>query len=185
MNEDRNYLFLLGSARANGNTEALARHAADQLPPGVQQRWLRLAEVPLPAFEDLRHEGDGSYPEPTGHARTLLDATLEATDLVIASPLYWFSVSTGTKLYLDHWSAWMRVPGVDFLERMRGKTLWSVTALAGQDPATAAPLVGTLRHTAAYAGMRWGGALLGSGSRPGDVAKDHDALARAKAFFTA
>jgi multimeric flavodoxin WrbA len=183
--EDRTYLFLLGSARTGGNTETLARHAAQQLPPAARQQWLRLADLPLPAFEDLRHTGDGTYPEPTGHARTLLDATLDATDLVVASPLYWYSLSTSTKLYLDHWSAWMRVPGLDFLDRLRGKTLWSVTALSNQDPATAAPLVGSLRHTAAYAGMRWGGALLGNGSRPGDVEKDTDGLARAKAFFTA
>lgn len=111
----RRYLFLLANTRPGGNTELLARHAAEQLPPQVEQRWLRLADLPLPAFEDHRHEGDGSYPEPTGHARTLLDATLDATDLVIASPLYWFSVSADTKLYLDHWSAWMRVPGLDFL----------------------------------------------------------------------
>lgn len=181
----RRYLFLLANTRPGGNTELLARHAAEQLPPQAQQRWLRLADLPLPAFEDHRHEGDGAYPEPTGHARTLLDATLDATDLVIASPLYWFSVSAGTKLYLDHWSAWMRVPGLGFLPRLRGKTLWSVTALAGQDPATTEPLVGTLRHTAAYAGMRWGGALLGNGSRPGDVLRDTDALARAKGFFAA
>ncbi|MEU4095313.1 NAD(P)H-dependent oxidoreductase [Streptomyces sp. NPDC026673] len=180
---ERTFLFLVGSSRADGNTETLARRAAEQLPPAVRRRWIRLKDLPLPLFADERHNGDGSYPPPAGHAATLLEATLEATDLVVVSPLYWYSVSTSTKLYLDHWSGWMRVPGVDFLERMRGKTLWSVTVLGGQDPATAAPLVGTLRHTAAYAGMRWGGALLGNGTRPGDVLRDTAALSRAKTFF--
>ncbi|MFD7442582.1 flavodoxin family protein [Streptomyces sp. NPDC059909] len=180
---DRSFLFLLGSSRNGGNTEALARLAAEQLPSGAGQRWLHLGEHPLPDFEDVRHEGDGSYPAPTGHAATLLDATLEATDLVIASPLYWYSVSTSTKRYLDHWSGWMRVPGVGFKDRMAGRTLWGVTALAGSEE-TADPLVGTLRHTAAYMGMAFGGVLLGNGTRPGDVARDTTAAARAKTFFT-
>ena len=30
-------------------------------------------------------------------------------------------MSTITKRYLDHWSGWLRVPGVDFRARMRGR----------------------------------------------------------------
>ncbi|MGW3654188.1 hypothetical protein ACWD6R_00025 [Streptomyces sp. NPDC005151] len=70
--------FLLGSSRTDGNTEELARLAAEQLPPGTEQRWLNLNELTLPDFEDLRHEGDGGYRAPTGNAATLLDATLVA-----------------------------------------------------------------------------------------------------------
>jgi multimeric flavodoxin WrbA len=182
---DRRFLFLLGSTRAGGNTETLARRAAEHLPAGATQRWLPLADLGLPAFEDLRHEGDGGYESPTGPGRTLLDATLDATDLVIASPLYWYSVSTLTKHYLDHWSGWMRVPGVDFRARMAGRTLWGVTALAGEDPADADALVGTLTKTAAYMRMPFGGVLLGTGNRPGDLLGDTEALLRARTFFTA
>ncbi|WP_377272827.1 flavodoxin family protein [Peterkaempfera sp. SMS 1(5)a] len=179
----RSFLFLLGSTRTDGNTHLLARKAAEQLPGDVQQRWLRLADHPLPDFADARHEGDGRYDPPTGHSATLLDATLAATDLVIASPLYWYSVSADTKRYFDHWSGWMRVPGVDFRTAMAGRTLWGVTALAGSDPADADALSGMLEKTAAYMKMRWGGVLLGSGNRPGGVLDDTAALARAKSFF--
>jgi len=180
----RRYLFVLGSARTDGNSELLARRAAAQLPPEAEQRWIRLAELDIPAFEDLRHQGDGRYPQPTGDLRTLLDATLDATDLVIVSPLYWYSVSTSVKQYLDHWSGWLRVPGTDFRQRMAGGTLWGVTALAGRDRTDADPLAGTLRLTAEYLSMRWGGVLLGNGTRPGDVLSDEDALLEAKTFFT-
>ncbi len=181
---ERSFLFLVGSNRADGNTETLARRAAEQLPPAVDRRWLRLRDLPLPLFEDLRLEEEGHRPAPSGHAATLLKATLAVTDIVVVSPLHWYSVSTAVKVYLDHWSGWMRVPGLDFLERMRGKTLWAVTVHSSQDPATAAPLVGTLRHTADYAGMRWGGALLGHGGEPGDILRDTAALSRAKTFFS-
>lgn len=179
----RRFLFVLGSSRAEGNTEALARQAAARLPAEVEQRWVRLDDLPLPAFQDVRHADGPGYTEPTGNQRLLLDATVEATDVVIASPLYWYSVSAATKLYLDYWSPWMRVPGVDFKTRMRGRTLWAITVISEEDPAKADPLLGTLRLTADYLGMRWGGELVGYANRPGDILADTDALAAAERFF--
>ncbi|MFF9088914.1 flavodoxin family protein [Streptomyces sp. NPDC014991] len=179
----RRFLFVLGSARAGGNTEMLARAAAEQLPEDVEQRWIRLADHPLPDFVDLRHDSDHVRPSPDTPAGLLLDATLAATDIVIASPLYWYSVSSLTKRYLDYWSAWLRTPGVDFRGTMAGRTLWGVAALAADEPSVAAPYAGTLTHSAAYLRMRFGGVLLGNGSAPGDVRGDTDALARAKTFF--
>ncbi|MET9253231.1 flavodoxin family protein [Streptomyces sp. NPDC048182] len=178
----RRFLFVLGSSRADGNTELLARRAAEQLPSDVEQQWIDLATHPLPEFADLRHDSDHRRPE-EGNLGLVLDATLAATDVVIASPLYWYSVSTLTKRYLDHWSGWLRTPGVDFKATMAGRTLWGVTALAHEEPEVAEPLIGTLNHSAAYLGMRFGGVLLGNGSKPGDVLRDTAALAGAKTFF--
>ncbi|MEU0576227.1 NAD(P)H-dependent oxidoreductase [Streptomyces griseoincarnatus] len=178
----RRFLFVLGSARPDGNSELLARRAAEQLPPDVEQRWIDLTAHPLPEFEDLRHDGDHVRPT-EGDTALLLDATLAATDLVIVSPLYWYAVSAQTKRYLDHWSGWLRTPGLDFKATMEGRCLWGVTALAHEEPEVADPLVGTLNNSAAYLGMRFGGVLLGNGSKPGDVLKDTQALARAKTFF--
>ncbi|MFE7269281.1 flavodoxin family protein [Streptomyces sp. NPDC057623] len=178
----RRFLFVLGSSRPDGNTELLARRAAEQLPEGVEQQWIDLATHPLPDFEDLRHDSDHVRPT-QGNVALLLDATLAATDVVIASPLYWYSVSAHVKRYLDYWSGWLRTPGVDFKATMAGRTLWGVTALAHEEQEVAAPLAGTLSNSAAYMGMRFGGVLLGNGSKPGDVLNDTEALTRAKTFF--
>lgn len=156
--------------------------AAEQLPAGTEQHWIDLTEHPLPEFEDLRHDSDRVRPT-EGDVALLLDATVAATDLVIVSPLYWYSVSAQTKRYLDHWSGWLRIPGLDFKATMAGRTLWGVTALADDEPVVADPLVGTLHHSAAYLGMCFGGVLLGNGSKPDDVLKDNGALTRAKTFF--
>ncbi|MEV5876882.1 NAD(P)H-dependent oxidoreductase [Streptomyces sp. NPDC052101] len=179
----RRFLFVLGSSRAEGNTELLARVAAEQLPGDVEQRWIHLADHPLPDFADLRHDSDHAGPAADSATGLLLDATLAATDIVIASPLYWYSVSGLTKRYLDYWSGWLRTPGVDFKATLAGRTLWGIAALADSEPSVADPYVGTLNNSAAYMGMRFGGVLLGNGSDRGDVLKDADALARAKTFF--
>ncbi|MET9577119.1 flavodoxin family protein [Streptomyces sp. DT199] len=178
----RRFLFVLGSARAEGNSELLARRAAEQLPPDVEQEWIDLTELPVPDFEDLRHDSDHVRPT-EGNVARLLDATLAATDIVIVSPLYWYSVSAQTKRYLDYWSGWLRTPGLDFKATLAGRTLWGVTALAHTQEVVADPLVGTLHNSAAYMGMRFGGVLLGNGSKPGDVLTDDAALTRAKTFF--
>lgn len=179
----RRFLFVLGSSRSDGNSELLARRAAEQLPDDVEQQWINLAEQPLPDFVDLRRDSDHVRAPAGTVPGLLLDATLAATDIVIVSPLYWYSVSAHVKRYLDYWSGWLRTPGIDFKATMAGRTLWGVTALAHEEFEVADPLVGTLNNSAAYMGMRFGGVLLGNGSRRGDVLNDTEALARTKTYF--
>jgi len=182
----RRVLVLLASTRADGNAELMARAAVAGLPADVEVRWLRLAELALPPFEDIRHEGSGQYPEPEGNLGRVLKDTLWATDLLVAAPLYWYSVPAPLKLYLDHWSGFMRVPGVDFKPRMAGKAMYVLCATSsGEEPELARPLLDCLRFSADYMKMRWGGAVLGDGSRPGDVLKDEAAMAAAAGLLVA
>jgi len=183
MNE-REFVFILGSARHGGNTEHLARYAARSLPDSIKQTWIHLLDQGLPLFEDIRHHETRTYSIASEGEKALLDATLAATDLVIASPVYWYSISAATKLYLDHWSGWMRLEGVDFKARMESKSLWAISALSDEDWSGAQPLIDTLRLSAEYMKMNWGGALLGYGNRPGDIMNDAASLERAEKFFS-
>jgi NAD(P)H-dependent FMN reductase len=175
------FLFLLSSTRRQGNSEQLAELAARHLPAAADQQWLALLDYPLPDFVDLRH--GATYPAPMGNARRLLDATLQATDLVLVAPLYWYALPVPAKQYLDYWSAWMRSPDLAFRKQMRGKTFWAIVA-SGGTRAEAQPLEDTLRLCAQYMDMAWGGFLFGNGSRPGNVLQDADALQDAATFFS-
>ncbi|MGW8764663.1 flavodoxin family protein [Streptomyces sp. NPDC055815] len=179
--KDRSFLFVLGSSRADGNSEILARAAAAHLPPDVPQHWVDLNGLALRDFQDGRHETAGRQADEV--EEELLRATVEATDIVIVSPLYWYSLSAQTKRYLDYWSGWLNVPGSDFKERMAGRTLWGVTAMAHDEHEVADGLVTTLNHSAAYLRMHFGGVLKGSASRPGQIREDEQALIHAKTFF--
>ena len=172
--------FLLASARANGNSEQLARHAATSLGDDLEQRWLALRDYPLPVFEDKRHAG--RYDKLHGNAKILAEATLAAQRLVFVTPVYWYSVPTPLKLYLDHWSHWMRVESLKFKEKMSSMTLWVVAASAGA-ATEAEPMLESLRLCGKYLDMKWGGHVLGNGSKPGDVLNDSDALKRAAHLF--
>lgn len=178
------FTFLLTSTRQSGhrgNTEWLARRAAAHLPPDTQQTWLSLAHLQLPAFVDQRHTV-GSYPMPEGDLRTALDATLDATDLVLVAPVYWFSFPSPLKIYLDHWSAWLRVPGLNFKERMASKRLWLITTSG--DRSKAQPMIDSTALCAGFLGMPVAGVLWGKGGAPDAVESDAQAVATADTFFS-
>jgi multimeric flavodoxin WrbA len=179
----KKYLFLLGSGRRDGNTEQLARRAAQGISNQDEQQWIHLLDYPLPPFEDLRHS-IGVYPAPVGNEQVLFNATLDATDIVFATPLYWYSVSSSMKLYLDYWSAWMRVPGADFKQKMAGKTVWLISSNSDEDgDQLSKALIETLRLSAEYMKMTWGGTLLGAANRPGDIVQDVQNWDKAPGFF--
>lgn len=177
------HLFLITSTRETGNvgnTEWLARQAAAVLPAEGRQTWLYLAQMTLPPFTDLRHTA-GTYPMPEGDMKALLDATLAATDVVFVSPVYWYSIPAPLKIYLDHWSAWMRIPGLPFKEAMARKTLRLITTSG--DRAKAQPMIDSVRLCAQFLAMHWGGELWGKGGPPRAVESDVQALAAARAFL--
>lgn len=179
----RQFLFLAARGRKNGNTEQLARRAANQLPDDTGQRWIDLNDLSMPWSADERHDA-GETHQPIGTERELLDATIACSDLVIVSPVYWGGLAAPAKSYLDHIVAWVRLPGVDLRDRMRGKTLWGVGALSGPGLDDAQPMVDMLASAADYLDMLYGGVLLGVGDRPGEVLDDVDSVARARTFFT-
>ena len=180
----RHFLFIVSSARipgAIGNTEWLAREAARHLPAEADSTWIHLNGLDLADFEDRRHDV-GTYPMPTGDTARLLQATLEATDLVFVTPLYWYSFPNRLKRYLDHWSAWMRVPGLDFKPRMADKRLWAITTSGNRDKTQ--PMLDSLKLCAEFMAMRWQGALWGTGGAPGAIENDATAIAAAARFLS-
>lgn len=186
MSTPRHLLFLVASTRPAatiGNTEALARRAAQalaQADAAAVQTWRHLHGMGLPAFEDHRHT-TGQYPMPDGALRGLLDDLLAASDIVLVAPVYWYSLPAPLKAFIDHWSAFLRVPGLDFKARMAGKRMWLVCTSGNRDKAQ--PMVDSVQLIAGFMGMAWGGALWGLGGAPGAVAADGQAQAAAGHFL--
>ncbi len=183
MTRSRKFLFLVANAREPGqpgNTEWLARQAAAALPPGDSQRWLALGGLQVPAFVDRRHTA-GEYPLPDGDLRTVFDAMREATDIVLVAPVYWYSFPAVLKAVMDHWSGWIRVPGVPFKAEMAGKTFRLVTTSGNREKAQ--PMIDSARLCAEFFEARWAGALWGKGGPPRAVEADAQAVEAARTFL--
>jgi multimeric flavodoxin WrbA len=180
--DDRSFLFLLTSGRADGNAEILAHRAANSLPQQTKQTWLDVGTMQLPIFADTRHS-TGIHPRPEGDLKILFEATLAATDLVFVIPVYWYGVPAQAKLYLDHWTHWLRLENVNFRSVMSHKTFWAISVLSDREARLAEPTIGTIRLTAEYLKAPWGGSVLGFGNRPGDILHDRLALEDAEKLF--
>jgi NAD(P)H-dependent FMN reductase len=177
------FLFIVASTREPGhvgNTEWLARRAAERLPAGATQTWLPLAQMPIEPFTDRRHTV-GTYPWPDGHLRTLLDATMGCTDLVLVAPVYWYSFPSTLKTYLDHWSAWMRIDGLPFKAEMAKKRMHLVTTSGNR--AKAQPMIDSATLCAEFLAMPMAGVLWGKGGPPDAVQSDAEAIDAADGFF--
>lgn len=75
----------------------------------------------------------------------------------------------------------MRVPGLEFKERMAGKRLWVVTTSGSREKAQ--PMIDSYRLCAEFLAMRFMGALWGKGGPPGAIEADAAALEQARQFF--
>ncbi len=178
------YLFLIASAREpahTGNTEWLAKQAASYLPTTTQQTWFHLAHLDFPEFLDQRHTRD-SYPMPEGDLQDLLEATINCSDVVFVSPVYWFSFPSALKKYLDHWSGWMRISDLSFKEKMEGKNIHLITTSGNRERSQ--PMIDSTQLCANFLNMNFRGTLWGKGGPPNAVQSDNEALEQAKHFFS-
>jgi multimeric flavodoxin WrbA len=86
----------------------------------------------------------------------LMQRVLDFDRIIVASPVYWYSVSPPVKIFLDRISDYLDIP--ELLadgRRLRGKTGYIVcTSIYESAPA---PFVDALTATFAYLGMHFGG----------------------------
>jgi multimeric flavodoxin WrbA len=138
-------IILISSSRRNGNTGKLADRIANELGVNV----INLDEKKISPFDyDHRNRNDDFEP--------LMEDILEFDNLVFASPIYWYAVAPGMKIFLDRISDYLDLP--DLLEKgrqLRGKTGFVISTSANDSPDK--PFIDAFRETFSYLGMNFGG----------------------------
>jgi multimeric flavodoxin WrbA len=138
-------IALFGSSRRNGNTGQFTDDIADLL--GIEV--VDLGQLQISAYDyDHRNRGDDFEP--------LMMRMLSFENIIIASPVYWYSVSPPVKVFLDRVSDFLDIPELlDSGRRLRGKSGYLVcTSVVEHAPA---PFVNAMADTFNYLGMRFGG----------------------------
>lgn len=174
----RHVLFLLSSARPNGNALRLARRAAAALPASAQN-WIDLTDPPLPPFVDLRP----GFALPQGPALQVMQAMRAASDIVFVAPVYWYALPAPAKLLLDHWSGWLDAPATGFADWAKTKTVHLITTRGDPDPTVADLPEAMLKRSILWLGMHWGRAVHGIADAPGEIDRDRDALLMTDSMF--
>jgi len=174
-------VIVKGSPRSNGNSAALADQvAAGAREAGALVECFFLHEMEINACDACDACQTKAYAGciVEDDMQTIYRALLDADALVIASPVYWFTVSAQTKLFMDRCYALIDEGGYS----LRKKKIGIVMSYGDSDPfdSGAVNAFRTFQDGFRYIGAEIAGFVYGSASNPGEI-RDNEAV-MAKAF---
>lgn len=176
----RNILIVIGSPRKKGNSALLAMQVeAGAKAAGAQVESFYLQDLkiqPCTACEACRDriETDCILED---DMKVLLPKIRRADALVIASPIYWFTVSAQTKLFMDRWYAL----GSDEGYALEGKKIAIILTYADADPfaSGAVNALRTFQDAFRYVGAEIIGMIYGSAWKAGEIKKNKELMKKA------
>lgn len=140
-------IILFSSARRHGNTGRLADSVAAELNAELVD--LEAMDIAPFAYDHANRHDDF---EP------LVARILDVDNLILASPVYWYSVTPTLKAFIDRLTDYLDLPELrPSGRRLRGKQC-HVLCTSIHDSVDA-NFLGMLQQTATYLGMQFGGCL--------------------------
>lgn len=176
-------LIVAASPRPRGHSTLLALEAARGAEDaGAEVRTVRLADLdfgPCRACEKCRRPGaKGCVQE--DDLKALAEDIRTADSLLIATPVYWFTMSGPAKLFMDR----LYVFGAKGYRELKGK--WIGIILTSGDPdfrvSGAANAARSFRDAFAYLGAPIVGIVHGSAGKPGGIRRKEGLVKRAYAL---
>ena len=175
--KQRKVLVFMGSPRARGNSTILAEQAAEGArKAGAEVEIFRLAKMnigPCLACEGCRKKGAGGCVR-KDDMKPLYAKIRGADALIIAGPVYWFSISAQVKLFLDRLYAF----GAEGYRPLKGKRIGVILTYADSDPFTSGAVnaLRSFQDAAAYVGAKIEGLVYGSADKAGAIQSNAELL---------
>ena len=177
---DKKVLAFLGSPRKKGNSALLAEQVMDgarATGAKVESFYLHGMEIkPCTGCDACRSKKqtdcilkDDMTP--------LYSKLRQADAIVMATPVYWFSVSAQTKLFMDRWYAMGGEAGYPF----KGKRFGIVLTYGDEDPfcSGAVNALRMFQDALGYVGAEIVGMIYGSADKAGEIKKNKNLLKKA------
>ncbi len=171
-------LVLRGSPRKNGNSAALA----DQVVKGAREAGATVEEAlldrmsirPCNACDLCRTKGQCVIQD---DMQTLYPMLQEADAIVIASPVYYFTMSAQVKLCIDRWYA-LETPQGNLL---RGKKIGLLLAFGDSDVYTSGAInaIHTFESIFRYIGCEIVGMVYGTAGAAGEIHQQTELIQKA------
>lgn len=174
-------LVLYGSSRQGGNTEFLT-DVALQHAEGFTFQKIYLRDYRIGPIVDERHSGN-PFPDYQDDYQTIFDQMMKADVIIFSTPVYWYNMSTLTKVLIDRFTESLRSPSVDMKKEMQSKQMYVIMTGANPNEEVVQPMVGVFQLIAKYFKMEFGGYFWANADKPGDAEKNPEAIQRAAAFF--
>ncbi len=178
--ETEKITILLGSPRKKGNSATLAKQVfegAKAKGAAVESFYLHGMNI-KPCNGCEKCQGDNSNGCVVDDDMQILYPKLKESDsVVIASPIYWFTFSSQTKLFIDRCYA----IGVGQKNVFAGKRLALLLAYADPDPfvSGAVNALRTFQDICSYLGAHIAGVLYGSARAAGEIKNDQNLMEKA------
>ena len=178
--KQKKVLVLMASPRARSNSTILAEEAVrGAKKAGATVEAFRLAKMnigPCLACEGCRKPGaDGCVRKDDIR---MLHAKLRDTDaLLIASPVYWFTMSAQIKMFMDRLYAF----GAEKYKPLKGKRIGIILTYGDADPFSSGAVnaLRSFQDAFAYVGAPIKGMVYGSADKPGEVRENTSLLKEA------
>lgn len=174
-------LIVMGSPRKEGNSATLAKEvAAGAEERGAELEFCYLHDMniqPCSACDACRGE-KGKKCVIDDDMQALYPKLQQADALLIASPIYWFTVSAQTKLFMDRWYA---LGGDQEYAAFAGKRIGIVLTYGDIDPFTSGAVnaLRTFQDAFNYVGAKIVGMVYGSASDPGEIRNNRNLMEEA------
>ena len=176
----KHILVVKGSPREKGNSSVLA----DQLVEGARSSG---ATVEVFILQNMNIQAcnacDACQESPENGCileddmQTLYPKLRQADAIAIATPVYWFTMSAQTKLFIDRWFAMESPVG----NALKGKTFGIILTYGDTDPVTSGAInaIRSFEDMFHYLNADIAGFVYGSASQAGEIKSQKDLLDRA------
>ena len=174
----RHVLIFKGSPRENGNSSTLADRAAEGAKAaGAEVEVFSLHRMdihPCDACDTCQETGVCVLKD---DMQALYPKLTQADAIVIASPIYWFTMSAQTKLFVDRWYGLETPQG----NPLQGKQFGILLTYGDSDPYSSGAInaIRTFQDMLRYIGANIRGLVYGTAMDVGDVQKQPDLMERA------
>ncbi|OGO66831.1 MAG: hypothetical protein A2029_14300 [Chloroflexi bacterium RBG_19FT_COMBO_47_9] len=171
-------LVFKGSPREKGNSSILAEKVAEGAKSvGAKVESFSLHRMNIHPCDacDTCHETEVCVLN--DDMQLLYPKLREAEAIVVASPIYWFTMSAQTKLFIDRWYALETSPG----NALKGKRFGIILTYGDSDPYTSGAInaIRSFQDMLRYIGADIAGMIYGTANAEGDVLNQPDLLERA------
>ena len=176
-------LGIMGSPRIGGNSDLLLDRAlAGAGEAGAEVEKILLVKRKISGCLDCKKCNETGRCAIEDDMPEISRKILEADAVIHSGPVYFWSMTSQMKAYLDRWCAFFDAQWnwhKDYYPKMKGKGIGLITVCGDLNPHTADPIVHSFKTTADFTRLRWIGAVMASATEKGEIAKNEAALKEA------
>ena len=176
-------LGIMGSPRVGGNSDILLDEAlAGAKNAGAEVEKIILDKKKISGCKDCKKCNETGICVIKDDMLEIHKKILDADAIIHSAPVYFWSMTSQMKAYLDRWCAffdaqwnWQK----NCYPRMKGKRIGLITVCGDPNVHTADPIVRVFKSTAELTKLSWLGAVMTSASDKGEILKDETAKQQA------